>query len=91
MNRFCQYGWGNPLLIALQMPLATRVAGFQTWKSLGRLVKKSEKGIMILASIVVNRKNDETASEETEEKGISFVGFKPVHIWAESQTDAKPV
>ena len=34
MSRFYKYSWGNLLLIAFQMPSATRVAGFHTWKSL---------------------------------------------------------
>src|SRR5262249_24296097 len=48
MSRFHRYSWGNLLLTMFQMPAPARVAGFQTWKSLGRFVKKGEKGIMIL-------------------------------------------
>ena len=49
MARFHQYSFGNILAIARQRPTATRVAGFRTWKELGRFVKKGEKGIQILA------------------------------------------
>ena len=52
MSRFHNYSFGNVLEIARQMPTATRVAGFWTWKHLGRSVKKGEKGIRILAPIV---------------------------------------
>ena len=38
MSRFHKYSWGNLLLITFQMPSATRVAGFHTWKSLGTFV-----------------------------------------------------
>src|SRR5262249_32216152 len=45
MSRFHSYSLANLMLIAFQRPCATRVAGFQTWKSLGRFVKKGERGI----------------------------------------------
>jgi hypothetical protein len=44
MSRFHSYSFGNVLEIARQMPAATRVAGFWTWKSLGRSVKAGQKG-----------------------------------------------
>ena len=49
MSRFHNYSFGNVLEIARQMPTATRVAGFWTWKNLGRKVKAGQKGIRILA------------------------------------------
>jgi hypothetical protein len=49
MGKFWSYSVGNIMLIMLQKPNATRVAGFTTWKELGRFVKAGEKGIMILA------------------------------------------
>ena len=51
MSRFHDYSIGNQILIMLQKPDATRVAGFNTWKELGRWVKKGEKGISILAPV----------------------------------------
>ncbi len=47
--KFHRYSLGNQLLIAAQRPDATRVAGFTTWKALGRVVRKGERGIAILA------------------------------------------
>lgn len=50
MSRFHQYSFGNILLIAMQFPAATHIAGFNTWKKdFGRYVRKGEKGIKILA------------------------------------------
>ena len=49
MAKFHHYSFGNALLILFQCPQATNVAGYNTWKQLGRQVKKGEKGIMILA------------------------------------------
>ena len=65
MSRFHSYSFGNVLEIARQMPQATRVAGFWTWKNLGRSVKAGQKGIRILAPIVgVRRKKDEEAQKD---------------------------
>ena len=48
MSRFHNYSFNNTLLIAMQFPGATRLAGFQSWKKFGRHVKKGEKGIRSL-------------------------------------------
>jgi hypothetical protein len=55
MSKFHDYSIGNLILIAIQKPDATRVAGFNTWKDLGRWVKKGEKGIAILAPVMPPR------------------------------------
>jgi len=49
MAKFHDYSIGNQILIMIQRPEATRVAGFNTWKELGRWVKRGETGISILA------------------------------------------
>jgi len=51
MSKFHDYSFGNQLLIMLQKPDATKVAGFVTWKELGRYVKKGERGIAIQAPV----------------------------------------
>jgi hypothetical protein len=51
MGKFHDYSIGNLILIMLQKPQATHVAGFNTWKELGRWVKSGEKGIAILAPV----------------------------------------
>jgi hypothetical protein len=55
MSKFHDYSIGNQILIMLQKPEAERVAGFNTWKDLGRFVKKGEKGIAILAPVMPPR------------------------------------
>src|SRR6266851_2570828 len=72
MGRFHRYSWGNVLLIASQRPTATRVAGYHTWRDMGRQVKTGEKGIMILAPMLVKQREgkpqppnpDQTQSKE---------------------------
>jgi antirestriction factor ArdC-like protein len=52
IGRFHRYSLRSEMLIASQKPTATQVVGFHTWHKLGRFVKKSESGILILAPIV---------------------------------------
>ncbi len=54
--RFHRYSFVNTLLIWLQRPHATRVAGIKTWNSLGRYVKKGERGIVIFAPLIKKEK-----------------------------------
>ncbi|HEY1501267.1 MAG TPA: ArdC family protein [Acidobacteriaceae bacterium] len=95
MARFHQYSFGNILAIARQKPTATRVAGFGTWKEMGRFVKKGEKGIQILAPVTGYRRRKtesevDTAAEnsETEAKPRPvLVGFRAVYVFDVSQTE----
>lgn len=89
VSKFHNYSLGNQLLIAFQRPDATRVAGFHTWKSLGRFVKKGEKGIAILAPMTFKGKNkgDDGESDNT----ISYVRFRSVTVFDVSQTDGDPL
>jgi len=57
--KFHSYSLGNLLLIGAQAPQATRVAGFRTWQSLGRQVRKGERGIAILAPCTYRPKTAE--------------------------------
>jgi len=59
--KFHSYRLGNLLLIGAQAPHATRVAGFRTWQSLGRQVRKGERGIAILAPCTYRPKVAERA------------------------------
>src|SRR5690348_967385 len=68
MARFHRYSFHNVTLIAMQCPTATRVAGFQTWRSMGRFVRHGEKGIAILAPIVGRRALDIGADESEPQK-----------------------
>ncbi len=87
--RFHRYSLRNVMLIAMQKPTATHVAGFQTWHKLGRFVKKGEKGILILAPIV-RRKTESSEQSETDESSTA-VGFRAAHVFDISQTDGQPL
>ena|SRR5437867_3524640 len=65
MARFHNYSFGNIMLIARQKPQATNVAGIRTWNSLGRFVKRGEKGILILAPMIGRKKTDGAAEKPT--------------------------
>jgi hypothetical protein len=88
MSRFHSYSFGNVLEIARQMPAATRVAGFWTWKNLGRSVKAGQKGIRILAPIVgVRRKKDTEANKDIiKQNERILLGFRNAYVFDISQT-----
>ncbi len=81
--RFHHYSAHNVMLIWTQRPDATRVAGFQTWRKLGRHVLKGEKGIGILAPRPYRR----TVEKDDEEEVIEGCYFHAVHVFDVSQTD----
>jgi hypothetical protein len=98
MARFHQYSFGNIMLIARQRPTATRVAGIRTWNSLGRFVKRGEKGIVILAPMVGHRKQakDAVATEiqssnaaDERKREPQLYGFRAVYVFDVSQTEGK--
>ena len=90
MSKFHDYSIGNLILIALQKPEATRVAGFATWKELGRWVRKGEKGIAILAPVMPPKRKADDEEEETEIEPQP-VYFKTVFVFDISQTEGKPL
>jgi hypothetical protein len=89
MSRFHNYSFGNVLEIARQMPTATRVAGFWTWKNMGRSVNAGAKGIRILAPIIgVRRKKDEEAEKDiTKQNTRVLLGFRNAYVFDVSQTN----
>ena len=94
MSKFHDYSIGNQILIMIQKPDATRVAGFNTWKDLGRWVRKGEKGIAILAPVMPPQpKPEEKAPEEEEETEIEPqpIYFKVVYVFDIDQTEGKPL
>jgi len=91
MGRFHNYSFGNIMLIARQKPDATNVAGLRTWNSLGRFVKRGEKGILILAPMI-GRKKADSAAEPTEDARQSqpqLYGFRAVYVFDINQTEGK--
>jgi hypothetical protein len=88
MAKFPRYSLYNILLILAQRPETVRVAGYRTWQSLGRVVKRGAKGILIFAPLV-RRAEAQNASEQ--EHGSRLVGFRGVHVFAQEDTDGKPL
>jgi hypothetical protein len=88
MARFHNYSFGNILAIARQRPTATRVAGYGTWRELGRFVKRGERGIQILAPMIGFRRREDAAEQEQETKHQRvLIGFRVVHVFDVSQTE----
>jgi hypothetical protein len=92
MSRFHHYSFANVLEIARQMPTATRVAGFWTWKNLGRSVNAGQKGIRILAPIVgVRRKKGEEAEKDvTKQNERVLLGFRNAYVFDRLSRDLCP-
>jgi antirestriction protein ArdC len=98
MSKFHQYSFGNCMLIYMQKPDATFVAGFGRWLQLKRYVRKGEKGIAILAPMVGKRKKDSEAEQKTqsgssdassETSSKVLYGFRVVHVFDLSQTEGE--
>jgi antirestriction protein ArdC len=94
MGRFTNYSFGNMLLILMQRPDAEHVAGFWTWKKLGRSVKKGERGIAILAPIVYHREIplEGEESQEPKTKEVEYLaGFRTAYVFDVNQTEGRPL
>jgi hypothetical protein len=87
--RFHNYSFGNVLLILAQKPEATRVAGYRTWQSLDRHVKRGEKAIRIIAPAYYKKKEwDEQTGEETLRQ-VTF--FRSASVFDYRQTEGEPL
>lgn len=106
MSRFHTYSRNNVMLINMQMPGATRVAGFNKWRDqFGRHVKKGEKSIKIIAPTPYKKKIEEIKRDPDtkapmldkdgkaimEEKEIQIPMFKVVSVFDVSQTEGRPL
>ena len=94
MARFHNYSFGNIVAIARQRPTATRVAGFGTWKEMGRFVKRGEKGIQILAPMIGYRRKNADAAQNTDVDGSTkpqptLIGFRAVYVFDVAQTEGE--
>ena len=88
LGRFHSYSLNNTLLIAMQMPTATRVASFRSWKrDFSRYVRKGERGIEVLVPMLVKDRDE----EEQDEERRRLVGFRVGHVFDVSQTDGEPL
>jgi len=81
-SRFHHYSFGNVLLIAAQCHRATRVAGFNAWRKLNRLVRRGEKAIWVLAPMVYKDVEDGETDRVVR-------GFKFVPVFDIAQTDGE--
>ena len=105
MGKFHSYSFNNTILIQMQIPNASYLAGYKTWETLERHVKKGERGIMILAPnqykrmkevevfdpITGKQKVDADGNPVTEQKEITYATFRPIAIFDISQTEGKPL
>ena len=106
MSKFHNYSFNNTLLIAMQKPDASLIAGFSAWKNnFGRNVMKGEKGIKILAPSPFKIKKemekidkqtgkpviDTDGKPVTEEQEITIPAFKVVSVFDVSQTEGKEI
>jgi hypothetical protein len=89
MGRFHHYSLHNVMLIAVQRPSASHVAGFHTWKKLGRVVNRGERGIYILAPITTKKRPADVDPEEEPQSGVA--GFRACVVFDESQTSGRPL
>ena len=86
-SRFHRYSFRNTMLILMQCPEATRVAGFRAWQLLGRQVSKGEKAIWILAPVTRKATVDAHDSDvSTDSKARVLVAFKPACVFDIGQT-----
>lgn len=97
MSKFHRYSFGNILLILLQCPSASQIAGYGDWKkNFGRQVKRGEHGITILAPCPYHRQEEveETAPDGSSSKSVQWVqrmSFRTVTVFDISQTEGKPL
>jgi len=107
MAKFHDYSIGNQILIMIQRKDATHVAGFNTWRDLGRWVRKGEKGIAILAPVLPPRPTCPQCGAkipkgakycpgcgievEPEPEAVEARYFKVVYVFDIAQTEGKPL
>ena len=89
---FRQYSAANTWLIAMQMPDATRVAGFRTWLKLNRCVRKGEHAIRIWAPMTVKLRDADGSVKKDEQTGqeLKRVRFRLAPVFDVSQTEQLP-
>lgn len=104
MSKFHNYSFNNTLLIAMQRPDATLVTGYRNWQSMGRQVKKGEKGITIITPAPIKRKKEQAVLDQdqkpvigpdgkpkTEEVEVTLPCFKAITVFDIEQTTGEPI
>lgn len=94
-NGLARYSFGNQLLIAMQRPDATFVAGFRAFLALNRCVRKGERAIRVLAPMTIRRRGKEPGEQKPQprsagEKPDTMTVFRGVSVFDVSQTDPLP-
>jgi antirestriction protein ArdC len=89
MARFHRYSATNLMLILTQRPNATRVAGFHAWRSMGRFVKKGEKGIVIFAPMRLKKRSAKDAASDAATDDDFILRFRAVHVFDIAQTEGE--
>ena len=94
MSRFTDYSLNNTLLITMQRPDSSLVAGFRKWNEFNRYVRKGEKGIKILAPCIYKAEKEDgdngtekSNKDDAEERVLK--GFRVVHVFDISQTEGE--
>ncbi|MBT2757926.1 hypothetical protein J7E71_18800 [Mesobacillus foraminis] len=92
-SKLPRYSFNNLMMIYMQNPQATYVAGMKTWNSLGRRVIKGEKSLKILAPIQKKFKEEKenNAGKKEVEEVTRIVGFKAVPVFDVQQTEGAPL
>ncbi len=100
MSKFHTYSINNQILIYSQMPDATLIAGYDTWKKHHRYVRKGEKAIQIIAPCTYKKEVDDTYADGTvkkdsdgnvRKKTVELKGFKACSVFDMSQTEGDPI
>lgn len=90
MSKFHRYSFGNCMLIFMQFPNASQVAGFHTWtKEFGRKIKPGARAIRILAPMIKKREEAPENAEQADQKKCVVLGYRPVCVFDISQTEGE--
>lgn len=93
MSKFYSYSVNNTILINMQKPGASLVAGFRKWEEMGRHIRKGEKAIKILAPCIYKKEKETDTNDgdndNTKESEKVLTGFRVVSVFDVSQTEGK--
>jgi antirestriction protein ArdC len=89
--RFHAYSFGNVALILAQRPDATQVAGYRTWQSLGRQVRRGETGIRIIVPMPSKARPEDDQDGQDDQAPAVRLRFGVGTVFAIEQTDGEPL
>lgn len=88
-KNFHSYSFNNMVLIYIQMPTATKVAGFKTWQKIGRKIKYGAKGIQIIYPIKQKYEKKVLDNDEEKREVIEYITYRATYVYDISQTTGK--